>query len=97
VSSWCPVPANQIAYAQGLKQIDLANAQLATADQDLILRSPGVFDAGRARQRVTFIKAQKRGGERAAGLCQAYFEVAPPPTQLEAQARFDSGRARNSH
>ncbi|MDP1999822.1 MAG: TolC family protein, partial [Rhodoferax sp.] len=46
-------PANQIAYAQGLKQIDLADAQLAAADQDLILRvTQAYFDVLAAQDNV---------------------------------------------
>lgn len=85
-------PANQIAYAQGLKQIDLANAQLATADQDLIVRvTQAYFDVLAAQDNVTFIKAQKEAVSEQLASAKRNFEVGTTTItdSREAQARFD--------
>ena len=85
-------PANQITYAQGLKQIDLADAQLATADQDLIVRvTQAYFDVLAAQDNVAFIKAQKEAVSEQLASAKRNFEVGTTTITdtREAQARFD--------
>ncbi len=89
-------PANRASYAQGIKQVDLAQAQLAAADQDLIVRvSQSYFDVLAAMDNLTFVKAQKAAvGEQLAS-AKRNFEVgtATITDTREAQARFDLGTA----
>ena len=89
-------PANRASYAQGMKQVDLAQAQLAAADQDLIVRvSQTYFDVLAAIDNLTFVKAQKAAvGEQLAS-AKRNFEVgtATITDTREAQARFDLGTA----
>lgn len=85
-------PANWAAYEQGLKQIDLARAQLDTADQDLIVRSSqAYFDVLAAQDTLTFVRAQKAAvGEQLAS-AKRNFEVGTSTITdtREAQARSD--------
>ena len=89
-------PGNWASYQQGSKQVDLAQAQLAAADQDLIVRvSQGYFDVLAAQDSLTFVKAQKAAvGEQLAS-AKRNFEVgtATITDTREAQARFDLGTA----
>jgi outer membrane protein len=89
-------PGNLASYRQGLKQIDLAQAQLAAADQDLIVRvSQAYFDVLAAMDTLTFVRAQKSAvGEQLAS-AKRNFEVgtATITDTREAQARFDLGTA----
>ena len=89
-------PANRATYEQGKKQVDLAEAQLAAADQDLIVRvSQAYFDVLAAVDTLTFVKAQKAAvGEQLAS-AKRNFEVgtATITDTREAQARFDLGTA----
>ncbi len=89
-------PANLASYRQGLKQVDLAQAQLASADQELIVRvSQAYFDVLAAMDTLTFVKAQKAAvGEQLAS-AKRNFEVgtATITDTREAQARFDLGTA----
>lgn len=89
-------PANRASYEQGMKQVDLAQAQLAAADQDLIVRvSQAYFDVLAAIDNLTFVKAQKAAvGEQLAS-AKRNFEVgtATITDTREAQARFDLGTA----
>ena len=89
-------PANRASYAQGMKQVDLAQAQLAAADQELIVRvSQAYFDVLAAVDTLTFVKAQKAAvGEQLAS-AKRNFEVgtATITDTREAQARFDLGTA----
>jgi outer membrane protein len=89
-------PANWASYEQGRKQVDLAQAQLVAADQDLIVRvSQAYFDVLAAMDSLTFVKAQKAAvGEQLAS-AKRNFEVgtATITDTREAQARFDLGTA----
>ena len=89
-------PANRASYEQGIKQVDLAQAQFAAADQDLIVRvSQAYFDVLAAIDNLTFVKAQKAAvGEQLAS-AKRNFEVgtATITDTREAQARFDLGTA----
>lgn len=89
-------PANWASYAQGKKQVDLAQAQLAAADQDLIVRvSQGYFDVLAAQDSLTFVKAQKAAVAEQLASAKRNFEVgtATITDSREAQARFDLGTA----
>jgi len=89
-------PGNWAGYKQGLKQVDLAQAQLAAADQDLIVRvSQAYFDVLAAQDSLTFVQAQKFAvGEQLAS-AKRNFEVGTSTITdtREAQARFDLGTA----
>ncbi len=85
-------PANLIGYKQGLKQIDLAQAQLASADQDLIVRvSQGYFDVLTAQDNLTVVQAQKTAVAEQLASAKRNFEVgtATITDTREAQARYD--------
>ena len=85
-------PANWASYEQGLKQIDLAHAQLAAADQDLIVRvSQGYFDVLAAIDNLTFVKAQKAAVAEQLASAKRNFEVGTSTITdtREAQARYD--------
>ena len=85
-------PANWASYEQGLKQIDLAQAQLAAADQDLIVRvSQGYFDVLAAIDNLTFVKAQKAAVAEQLASAKRNFEVGTSTITdtREAQARYD--------
>jgi outer membrane protein len=85
-------PANMASYAQGVKQIDLAQAQLVTAEQDLIVRvSQAYFDALGAKDSLTFIVAQKAAVAEQLASAKRNFEVGTSTItdQREAQSRYD--------
>jgi outer membrane protein len=85
-------PANWATYQQGLKQIDLAQAQLSTADQDLIVRvSQGYFDVLAAKDSLTFVQAQKAAVAEQLASAKRNFEVgtATITDTRDAQARYD--------
>jgi len=85
-------PGNWASYRQGLKQVDLAQAQLSAADQDLIVRvSQAYFDVLASQDSLTFIQAQKAAvGEQLAS-AKRNFEVGTSTITdtREAQARYD--------
>ena len=85
-------PANWASYEQGKKSVDLAQAQLAQAEQDLIVRvSQAYFDVLAATDSLTFLKTQKTAvGEQLAS-AKRNFEVGTSTItdSREAQARFD--------
>ncbi|MDO8252402.1 MAG: TolC family outer membrane protein [Rhodoferax sp.] len=85
-------PANWASYRQGLKQVDLAQAQLSSADQDLIVRvSQAYFDVLASQDSLTFVQAQKAAvGEQLAS-AKRNFEVGTSTITdtREAQARYD--------
>ena len=85
-------PGNWASYQQGLKQVDLANAQLAAADQDLIVRvSQAYFDVLASQDSLTFVKAQKAAVAEQLASAKRNFEVGTSTITdtREAQARFD--------
>ncbi|MBT9506324.1 TolC family outer membrane protein [Rhodoferax sp.] len=85
-------PGNWASYKQGLKQVDLAQAQLAAADQDLIVRvSQGYFDVLAAQDSLTFVRAQKAAVAEQLASAKRNFEVGTSTITdtREAQARFD--------
>lgn len=85
-------PANMASYKQGLKQFDLAQAQLNAADQDLIVRvSQAYFEVLASQDSLTFVKAQKTAVSEQLASAKRNFEVGTSTITdtREAQARFD--------
>jgi outer membrane protein len=85
-------PGNWAGYQQGLKQVDLAQAQLTSADQDLVVRvSQAYFDVLSAQDNLTFVKAQKAAVAEQLASAKRNFEVGTSTITdtREAQARFD--------
>lgn len=85
-------PANWATYEQGLKQVDLARAQLEVAEQDLIVRtSQAYFDVLAAQDTLAFVQAQKAAVDEQLAFAKRNFEVGTSTITdtREAQARFD--------
>jgi outer membrane protein len=85
-------PGNWASYRQGIKQVDLAQAQLASADQDLIVRvSQAYFDVLAAQDSLTFVQAQKAAVAEQLASAKRNFEVGTSTITdtREAQARYD--------
>jgi len=85
-------PGNIATYRQGKKQIDVAQAAIQTAEQDLIVRtSQAYFDVLNAQDTLTFVQAQKTAVAEQLASAKRNFEVgtATITDTREAQARFD--------
>jgi outer membrane protein len=85
-------PANKASYDQGVKQAELANAQLLAAEQDLIVRvSQAYFDVLASSDSLTFVKAQKTAVAEQLASAKRNFEVGTSTITdtREAQARYD--------
>ena len=85
-------PANLATYRQSQKTLELAEAALSQADQDLIVRvSQAYFDVLTAQDSLTFVKAQKAAVAEQLASAKRNFEVgtATITDTREAQARFD--------
>jgi len=85
-------PGNFASYQQGTRQTDLAQAQLAAAEQDLIVRvSQAYFDVLAAQDSLAFVQAQKTAVAEQLASARRNFEVgtATITDTREAQARFD--------
>lgn len=85
-------PANWATYAQGLKQVDLARAQLEAAEQDLVVRTAqAYFDVLAAQDNLTVVRAQKAAVDEQLAFAKRNFEVGTSTItdSREAQARFD--------
>ncbi|MDO8251822.1 MAG: TolC family outer membrane protein [Rhodoferax sp.] len=85
-------PANWATYAQGLKQVDLARAQLEAAEQDLVVRTAqAYFDVLAAQDTLTVVRAQKAAVDEQLAFAKRNFEVGTSTItdSREAQARFD--------
>jgi outer membrane protein len=83
---------NLVAYEQGKTQVTLAEAQFASASQDLILRvSQAYFDVLLATSSLSFTEAQKTAIAQQLAQAKRNFEVgnATITDTHEAQARFD--------
>lgn len=83
---------NFVAYDQGKTQVALADVQLASAGQDLILRvSQAYFDVLLARANLSFTEAQKAAIGQQLEQAKRNFEVgnATITDTHEAQARYD--------
>ena len=85
-------PGNVAVYEQGLKQVDLAKAQLDTASQDLIVRtSQAYFDVLASQDTLAFLRAQKTAVAEQLASAKRNFEVGTSTITdtREAQARYD--------
>ena len=85
-------PANLATYRQGLKQAELASAQLKAAEQDLIVRvSQAYFDVLGSRDSLAFVQAQKTAVAEQLAAAKRNFEVGTSTITdtREAQARYD--------
>lgn len=85
-------PANVATYQQGLRQVDLAKAQLEAAEQDLIVRcSQAYFDVLASQDTLTFVIAQKTAVAEQLASAKRNFEVGTSTITdtREAQARYD--------
>ena len=85
-------PANFATYQQGKRQVELAQAQLAAASQELIIRvSQAYFDVLAAQDTLTFVQAQKTAVNEQLASAKRNFEVGTSTITdtREAQARFD--------
>lgn len=83
---------NLVAYDQGKTQVAIADAQLASAGQDLILRvAQAYFDVLLAQDNVAFTQAQKTAIGQQLAQAKRNFEVgnATITDTHEAQARYD--------
>lgn len=85
-------PANWASYAQGSRQWALADAVLAVADQDIMMRvSQAYFDVLAAQDTLSFIGAQKTAITEQLASAKRNFEVGTSTITdtREAQARYD--------
>ena len=85
-------PANKASYDQGVKQVELANAQLRAAEQDLIVRvSQAYFDVLASSDSLAFVKSQKTAVAEQLASAKRNFEVGTSTItdSREAQARYD--------
>ena len=89
-------PFNAASAEQGKKAVDIAQAQLIVAEQDLIVRvSQAYFDVLASADNLTFVKAQKAAVSEQLASAKRNFEVgtATITDTREAQAQFDLVRA----
>ena len=85
-------PVNFATYQQGKRQVELAQAQLTAASQDLIIRvSQAYFDVLAAQDTLTFVRAQKAAVAEQLASAKRNFEVGTSTITdtREAQARYD--------
>jgi len=85
-------PQNWATYSQGMKSLDLAQAQLASAEQDLIVRvSQAYFDVLASTDSLAFVKSQKTAVAEQLASAKRNFEVGTSTItdSREAQARYD--------
>ena len=85
-------PGNAASYEQGKKSIDLAQTQLAQAEQDLIVRvSQAYFDVLASSDTLAFVQSQKTAVAEQLASAKRNFEVGTSTItdSREAQARFD--------
>ena len=85
-------PANLATYRQSQKGLDLAQAALIQAEQDLIVRvSQAYFDVLSSQDSLTFVQAQKTAVAEQLASAKRNFEVgtATITDTREAQARYD--------
>jgi len=85
-------PVNFATYQQGKRQVELAQAQLTAATQDLIIRvSQAYFDVLAAQDTLTFVRAQKAAVAEQLASAKRNFEVGTSTITdtREAQARYD--------
>lgn len=85
-------PANRINFQQGQRSVEVAQAQLEAATQDLLVRvSQAYFDVLAAQDTLTFVQAQKAAVSEQLAAAKRNFEVGTTTVtdSREAQARFD--------
>jgi outer membrane protein len=85
-------PANKAGYEQGMKQIEIAKAQLLASEQDLIVKvSQAYFDVLASDDSLAFVKAQKAAVSEQLASAKRNFEVGTSTItdSREAQARYD--------
>jgi outer membrane protein len=85
-------PGNKLAYEQGQVSIDVAKAQLQSAEQDLIVRtSQAYFDVLAAEDTLAFVSTQKTAVAEQLAAAKRNFEVGTTTVtdSREAQARYD--------
>jgi outer membrane protein len=85
-------PANAASYEQGKKQVELAQAQLKQAEQDLIVKvSQAYFDVLASTDNLAFVKSQKTAVAEQLASAKRNFEVGTSTItdSREAQARYD--------
>lgn len=85
-------PANRASSQQGDLSADIAQAQLQSAEQDLIIRTTqAYFDVLAAQDTMTFVQAQKAAVAEQLAAAKRNFEVgtATVTDAREAQARYD--------
>lgn len=85
-------PANRIGLEQGQRGIEVAQAQLDAATQDLLVRvSQAYFDVLAAQDTLTFVQAQKAAVSEQFASAKRNFEVGTTTVtdSREAQARYD--------
>ncbi|MBF5006692.1 TolC family outer membrane protein [Diaphorobacter caeni] len=89
-------PANRIAFQQGQRGIEIAQAQLDAADQDLLIRvSQAYFDVLAAQDTLNVVQAQKKAISEQLASAKSNFELgnATITDSREAQARHDLASA----
>lgn len=85
-------PVNRITDQQGQLAIDIAQAQLDAAEQDLMIRlAQAYFDVLAAQDTLTFVGAQKTAVSEQLAAAKRNFEVGTTTVtdSREAQARYD--------
>lgn len=85
-------PVNFATWEQGKRQVELAQAQLTAASQDLEIRvSQAYFDVLAAQDTLTFVRAQKEAVAEQLASAKRNFEVGTSTITdtREAQARYD--------
>lgn len=85
-------PANRINLEQAQRGVDVAQAQLDAASQDLLVRvSQAYFDVLAAQDTLTFVQAQKAAVSEQLAFAKRNFEVGTSTVtdSREAQARYD--------
>lgn len=85
-------PANWATWRQGQRQAELADYQLTTASQELIIRvSQAYFDVLAAQDTLAFVRAQKTAVAEQLASAKRNFEVGTSTItdSREAQARYD--------
>lgn len=85
-------PANRINLKQAQRGVDVAQAQLDAASQDLLVRvSQAYFDVLAAQDTLTFVQAQKAAVSEQLASAKRNFEVGTSTVtdSREAQARYD--------
>ncbi|MDM0111889.1 TolC family outer membrane protein [Variovorax sp. J22R133] len=85
-------PANWATYEQSKRQVDIAQAQLSIAEQDLVVRvSQAFFDVLASQDSLALVRAQKAATAEQLAAAKRNFEVGTTTITdtREAQARYD--------